>query len=392
MIAKQSIGSSFMGALNYNLKKMYAKDPSQKAELLDTNFVRLDQHLIKKEVGIMKELNPRLKRNTYHTSLNFSKDEKISNQKMMEVAQEYMSKMGFDNNGYFIFRHNDSSHPHCHILCLRNRYDGTVVSDSNNFARSEKIVRELENAYGLIQVEPSIKAILKAPNKDELEMVIRTGKASNKMLMQEKVDQELNRSHTIKELIQNLERKGIHLLFNQASTGRVSGITFLSEDFKAKGQALGNQFKWSSIQKSINYEQTRDSETISKTNNRTRSIFGESATSKLSGLSNSDNEAARIFEGSENFDSESQKSPEHSSGDNQNSKQGFSNDYESIAGNVQESKTEQADSYSYLSNHSNPLADLGDMLGNISASGNLEKDRKKKKKKKGKEEDLGLGR
>ena len=140
MIAKQSIGSSFMGALNYNLKKMYAKDPSQKAELLDTNFVRLDQHLIKKEVGIMKELNPRLKRNTYHTSLNFSKDEKISNQKMMEVAQEYMSKMGFDNNGYFIFRHNDSSHPHCHILCLRNRYDGTVVSDSNNFARSEKIV------------------------------------------------------------------------------------------------------------------------------------------------------------------------------------------------------------------------------------------------------------
>lgn len=381
MIAKQSIGSSFMGALNYNLKKMYTKDPSQKAELLDTNFVSLNQHLIKKEVGIMKELNPRLKRNTYHTSLNFSKVEKISNQKMLQVAQEYMSKMGFDNNGYFIFRHNDSSHPHCHILCLRNRYDGTVVSDSNNFARSEKIVRELENAYGLIQVEPSIKATLKAPNKDELEMVIRTGKASNKMLMQEKVDQELNRSHTIKELIQNLERKGIHLLFNQASTGRVSGITFLSEDFKAKGQALGNQFKWSSIQKSINYEQTRDSETISKTNHRTRSIYGESAASKQSGLYYFYKDIGGVFTGTENIDSQSQKPSERNSGDQINPKQGNSGGYESIAGNGQEPETEQADSYNYVSNHSSPLADLGDMLGNISATGNLEKDGKKKKKK-----------
>lgn len=61
-------------------------------------------------------------------------------------------------------------------------------------------------------------------------------------------------------------------------------------------------------------KQARDSEIISKTNNRTRSIFGESAMSKQSRLPSSDKEAGRIFEGSEKLDQESQKSSEQSSG------------------------------------------------------------------------------
>jgi hypothetical protein len=144
MLAKQSIGKSFLGALSYNLRKANHPDQSQRAELLDTNFVSLKLADIKKELGMMRALNPNLTRNTYHTSLNFSTDEKISNEKMLKVAQEYMQRMGFDNNLYFIFRHRDAAHPHCHILALRNRFGGTVVSDSNNYKRSEAIIRDLE--------------------------------------------------------------------------------------------------------------------------------------------------------------------------------------------------------------------------------------------------------
>src|SRR5690606_19909245 len=107
MIAKQSIGSSFMGALSYNLKKMHNPNKAERAELLATNFVSLEKPVIKKEVDLVASLNPRLKKNTYHTSLNFASGEKVSNEKMLAVAGEYMERMGFDNNPFFIFLHHD---------------------------------------------------------------------------------------------------------------------------------------------------------------------------------------------------------------------------------------------------------------------------------------------
>ena len=154
MIAKQSIGKSFTGALNYNLKKTQNSNPKERAELLITNFTSM-QVMIRKELAIMKALNPKLKRNTYHTSLNFAIREKIDNQKMQQIAEEYLKKMGFDNNLHIIFRHHDSNHPHCHILALRNRFDGTVVSDSNNYKRSEQVIRELERKYNLRKAKSS---------------------------------------------------------------------------------------------------------------------------------------------------------------------------------------------------------------------------------------------
>src|SRR5690606_1401867 len=115
MIAKQSIGSSFMGALNYNLKKMNSPDKKARAELLATNFISLEKGMIKKEVDLVVSLNPALQRTSYHTGLTFASGEKISIEKLLAIAREYMERMCFDNNPYFIFRHHDSSHPHCHI-------------------------------------------------------------------------------------------------------------------------------------------------------------------------------------------------------------------------------------------------------------------------------------
>ena len=84
------------------------------------------------------------------------------------------------------------------------------------------------------------------------------------------------------QFINNLEKQSINVLFNQASTGRVSGITYLIPGFKIRGQALGNQFKFGSITKQIYYEQSRDGQAISQANSRTRAKFGNA---KKTGLS-----------------------------------------------------------------------------------------------------------
>ncbi len=243
--------------------------------MLTSNFTSMDRTLISKELSLMKSLNPRLTRNTWHTSLNFAKGEQISDDRMKQIGEEYMKRMGFDNNLHVIFRHHDSEHPHCHILALRNRFDGTVVSDSHNYQKSEAIIRDLENKYGLIKVQSSRQSLSRAPDKEELEMILRTGKASSKLLLQEKVRDAIKHSKTMEQFINRLERSGVNVLFNQASTGRVSGITYQIPGFKIRGQALGNQFKFGSITKQVTYEQNRDSQTIGQANSRTRSKFGK---------------------------------------------------------------------------------------------------------------------
>ncbi|GAA4329167.1 hypothetical protein GCM10023149_33660 [Mucilaginibacter gynuensis] len=119
---------------------------------------------------------------------------------------------------------------------------------------------------------------MKAPTKSELEMIDRTGIVSEKLLLQEKMLLLLPSSRiSLQDFIERCERHGISLLFNQASTGRVSGITYFHNDFKIRGQALGNRFKWSEIIKRIDYEQGRDSAAISATNDRTRAKYDQQA-------------------------------------------------------------------------------------------------------------------
>jgi len=157
MIAIQKIGKSFIGALNYNLQKMNHPDINRRAKLLDTNFDCDTLEQVKKEVELLRELRPNLNRYVYHTSLNFAVEDEafLSNEKVLAIAHDYLEENGFNNNQYLIFRHYDAGHPHVHLLVNRIRFDGSVVSDSNNYQRSEAILRKLEQRYNLTTIAPS---------------------------------------------------------------------------------------------------------------------------------------------------------------------------------------------------------------------------------------------
>ncbi|MET3981162.1 hypothetical protein ABIB62_003761 [Mucilaginibacter sp. UYP25] len=295
MIAEQIIGKSFMGALGYNLRKFNLKDISQRAELLETNFASMDLGLIKMEINLVRRMRPAVGNYVYHTSLNFSQEEneKLSNDKLLAIASDYLQGMGFTNNQYMIFRHYDAGHPHIHLLANRIKFDGGIVSDSKNFDHSEALSRKLERLHDLkpvmqskyiaiqtspnnIKVFPTKSTFRRSPKKGEIEMVVRTGEASHKMLVQEKLLLILNQpKRSMQDFIQQCEAEDVHLLFNQATTGHISGITFFYKDFKAKGQALGSRFKWIEIVKQLDYEQDRDRQSISEANGRTKAKYGE---------------------------------------------------------------------------------------------------------------------
>ncbi|WP_370583478.1 relaxase/mobilization nuclease domain-containing protein [Pedobacter sp. ASV12] len=59
-----------------------------------------------------------------HISLNFEASEKIDNTKMQQIAIAYMELIGFGDQPYLVYRHNDIAHQHTHIATTSIQRDG----------------------------------------------------------------------------------------------------------------------------------------------------------------------------------------------------------------------------------------------------------------------------
>lgn len=99
-------------------------------------------------------LNSRVKTNALHIMLNFDTSEKISTAKLQQIAAAYMEKIGFGDQPYLVYKHNDASHEHLHIVTTNMQADGKRI-DVHNIGRllSEPARKELEIEHGLVKAE-----------------------------------------------------------------------------------------------------------------------------------------------------------------------------------------------------------------------------------------------
>ncbi|GHT62335.1 hypothetical protein AGMMS50239_15380 [Bacteroidia bacterium] len=170
MVAKIVKGKNFKGVVNYVL------DKTKQTELIAVEGVRLkSKESIIRSFITQAGLNPKVSLSVGHISLDFSAQDgdKLTNAKMMQIAREYMNKMGITNTQYIIGRHFDKEHPHIHIVFNRVDNNGKTISDKNDRYRSEKICKELTGKHGLYfaQGKENVKVHrLKEPDKTKYEI------------------------------------------------------------------------------------------------------------------------------------------------------------------------------------------------------------------------------
>ncbi|REA58208.1 relaxase [Dyadobacter luteus] len=167
MVAVIHASGTLRSALNYNERKV----SQAVASFLDAGFYlenKQDLNYHSKLSRLVKRnaLNPNVKVNTLHISLNFSPDEKLSDERLKEIARSYLAKIGFEKQPYLLYQHHDSGHPHVHLITTTIRADGRAIR-LHNIGRnqSEKARKELETEFGLIRAEDQNKQNyeLKAP-------------------------------------------------------------------------------------------------------------------------------------------------------------------------------------------------------------------------------------
>jgi len=269
MIAKQIKGRDFYGVLAYNEKKV----DKGMGYILDTNITYGKTVDMTQEFNIIRQLRPRLGKAVYHVSLSLPYEDTLSDKQFTSLGMDYLKGMGFNDNQYIMYRHQDQEHEHIHIIANRVKFSGELVSDSKDYERSEQLVRKLELEYNLSQLEDNKLTRKATITQKEIEKAFRTGEPPMKLILQYHLENSISNSKNTTELIRELGAKNISPKFNVSkSTGRVTGISFRHKEIIYKGSSLGRKYSWNNIIKRIDYEQDRDLTIILQTNNTERRI------------------------------------------------------------------------------------------------------------------------
>ena len=161
MIAKISSTENLGGALGYNFKKVGKGEASilLAAELYQNNDGNYTMEDVLADMEALIPKNCRTKKTVFHCSLNPHPDEKLSDERLTQIAKEYMETLGYGKQPYIVFKHNDIAREHIHIVSLRVDGEGRKINDKFEKRRSKKITDALEKRFSLI---PSSKVADKA--------------------------------------------------------------------------------------------------------------------------------------------------------------------------------------------------------------------------------------
>lgn len=151
MVAKISIGSSLYGALCYNGEKVNKEN----GRILGSNKIIIPVDG-KADIGQMADnfrvFMPKMgktKKPVLHISLNPHPDDKLSDQDFEILAREYLDKLGFGEQPYIIYKHEDIDRHHIHIVTVNVNEEGKRLNQDFLYRRSKKITTELEEKYHL---------------------------------------------------------------------------------------------------------------------------------------------------------------------------------------------------------------------------------------------------
>ncbi|MBO9584399.1 MAG: relaxase/mobilization nuclease domain-containing protein [Flavobacterium sp.] len=155
MVAVIKTSSSIRGILNYNENKVKIGKAecisavNYPLELEKLSFTSKLNRFLK-----LAELNTNAKRNTVHISLNFDPTENHSKEKLAEIADTYMEKLGFGRQPYLVYQHYDAGHPHCHIVTNNIQRDGKRIDlHLLGIRKSEPARKEIEEIFGLVKAQ-----------------------------------------------------------------------------------------------------------------------------------------------------------------------------------------------------------------------------------------------
>ena len=252
MVAKISVGNSLYGAIAYNGEKIN----EAQGRLLTANRIyndgsgTVDIHRAMEDFLSFMPAQSRVEKPVVHISLNPHPEDVLTDTELQDIAREYLEKMGYGNQPYLVFKHEDINRHHLHIVTVRVDENGRSIDTRNNFYRSKQITRELEQKYGLHDAERRNRRLdtplhkVDASAGDVKEQVGNTVKA-------------LNAQYRFQSMGEYRALLSLYNVTVEEVQGNVRGREYHGLVYSATddaGDKVGNPFKSSLFGKAVGYE------------------------------------------------------------------------------------------------------------------------------------------
>ena len=271
MIAKIIKGTNFSGVVNYMLSKR-----EDEAKVLQAIGVRSSlPNDIAHDFTLQASMRPSVQKPVCHTILSFSAHdtERLTDDVMVKIANEYIEKMGYGDTQSLIVRHSDRQHPHLHICINRIGNKGKTISDRNEKYRSTKICRELTERYGLTIGE----------GKQEVNRPRLRGGDKLRYEIFDAIKAILPQSQNWKDFVAGLEQQGITTRFKtKGNTNVVQGIIFEKDGCSFSGSKIDRSCSFSRLNAEIERNSQRQEQNHLQKEPMTHSVDENSFTSDFS--------------------------------------------------------------------------------------------------------------
>lgn len=173
MIINRVEHSGFLQVGWYHQKKV----AQGKARLLYSNLLNTsDPKAMAREFEAIAASNPKVRNALNHAMISLKPGENLSDAQMRTIAMRYIHRLGYPFCQCAVWRHDDTDHPHIHIVLNRVRVDSGSVPIEFTHVKQEALARDLELEFGL---EPtfgsfdSLKKRRRKPTKAELEGTLK---------------------------------------------------------------------------------------------------------------------------------------------------------------------------------------------------------------------------
>jgi len=258
-------GKNFAGVVFYALRP--ASHHKTPPSVIGGNMDGSNAGELIAEFNATKALRPDVAKPVWHNSLRLPKNEALTDAQWSEIADDYMSRMGFSETHLRCYvLHDDAAGQHIHVIASRiDLSSGKLYLGKNENLISTRIIQDLEQDYQLTRTKgpkaspaaPSPKPKLKK-SRNEMMIEKRTGELCQKGIIQNALNELLDTRQSITDFVQQLVAQNIRPIPNIASTGRMNGFSFEYNGIAFKASQLGKGYSWSALQSRIDYQQERD--------------------------------------------------------------------------------------------------------------------------------------
>jgi hypothetical protein len=215
-------------------------------ELLSTNDCLGNAAEIYCQMKERESRNNRCVKKSFHIKIRAAPEDKgrLSNQDWIDIADQYACKIGFQDNLYAVYIHEeDTESEHIHIVASRIGDNNLAVPDGYTNYKSLDFSREIEKKYNLRRVKRKLESI-----KQETEFIADNGHSKE---FRSKIAAAIEISDSLEDLVFHLENQKVRTKIGK-------GISFInSRGVKKKGSEIDRNFSLAGIKSQLNIKTER---------------------------------------------------------------------------------------------------------------------------------------